>query len=126
MGADVAAQREDAREVHLEHGIPVTIRELMSGVPLLYATAVEQDVDSVTIAKDLGCELGDGFVRRKVCGVDCCLAAKLLDRFFCLLVRLIPLKIVSNVLRVWQGVWFWRTWTSRMSAPASARAMAMD
>lgn len=101
MGADVAAQREDAREVHLEHGIPVTIRELMSGVPLLYATAVEQDVDSVAIAKDLGCELGDGFVRRKVCGVDCCLAAKLLDRLFCLLVGLVPLKIVSYVSRVY-------------------------
>lgn len=73
----------------------------MSGVPLLYATAVEQDVDSVAIAKDLGCELGDGFVRRKVCGVDCCLAAKLLDRLFCLLVGLVPLKIVSYVSRVY-------------------------
>ena len=106
MGADVAAEREDAREVHLEHGVPVAVWELVSGMPFLYAAAVEQDVDSVAVAKDLGCELGDGVIRGKVCGVDCCLAAKLLDCLFCLLVGLVTLNIVSNVSRLWQGVLF--------------------
>ena len=54
---DVAAQREDGRQVYLQHGVPIAVRELVCGVALLDAAAVEQDVDSVSVGQDLGREL---------------------------------------------------------------------
>ena len=92
MGADVAAEREDAREVHLEHGVPVAVWELVRGVPLLDSAAVEQDVDSVAVCYDLRCESCYRLVRGEVGGVDCCFAAELFNGLFCLLVRLVALR----------------------------------
>jgi hypothetical protein len=59
--ADVPAQREDGRQVHLQHGVPVGVGEDVRRVPPLDAAAVEQDVDAVAVGEDLrrqGCEAG--------------------------------------------------------------------
>lgn len=49
MGADVAAEGEDAGEVYLEDSLPVFVGELMGGVSSLDSAAVQQDVDLVTV-----------------------------------------------------------------------------
>lgn len=59
MRADVAAEREDCAEVHLEHGVPVNVGELVRGVPALDAAAVDEDVDARHGGKDAGGEGGD-------------------------------------------------------------------
>ena len=66
----------------MEHGVPVLIRELVRGMPLLDAAAVEQDVYSVAVGKDAGDEGGDGGFGGEVCSVDCGFAAEGLDLLF--------------------------------------------
>jgi hypothetical protein len=66
----------------LEYGIPVFVWELVRGMPLLDAAAVEQDVYSVAVGKDAGDEGGDGGFGGEVCSVDCGFAAEGLDLLF--------------------------------------------
>jgi hypothetical protein len=66
----------------LENGVPVFVWELMCGVSLLDAAAVEQDVYSVAVGEDAGNEGGDGGSRGEVCGVDCGFAAEGFDLLF--------------------------------------------
>jgi hypothetical protein len=51
-------------------------------MPLLDAAAVEQDVYSVAVGKDVGYEGGDGGFGGEVCSVDCGFAAEGLDLLF--------------------------------------------
>lgn len=66
----------------MEHGVPVLVWELVRGMPLLDAAAVEQDVYSVAVGKDAGDEGGDGGFGGEVCSVDCGFAAEGLDLLF--------------------------------------------
>lgn len=124
MCAHVAAQCEDGGQVDLQHGVPVGVRELVGWVPLLDTAAIEQNVDSVAVGEDLGGQGCDGFVGGEVGSVDCCFAAEFLYGFFCLLIRLIALGIDQWMFRGVDSVKC--TWTRRISAPASARAIAID
>lgn len=94
MGADVAAECKHRRQVHLEYGVPIIIWKLVRWMALLNTATIEQDVDSMAICEDFWCELGDGFVRRKVRSIDCCFAAEFFDDLFCLLIGLVTLQIV--------------------------------
>lgn len=51
-------------------------------MPSLDAAAVEQDVDSMAVFQDGGCECRDGGLGGEVAGVYCCFAA---EGFDCLL-----------------------------------------
>lgn len=104
MSADVAAQREDACEIDLQHRVPVAVGELVRWVTLLDAAAVEQDVDSVAVAEDLGCELGDRVVGGEVCGVDCGFTTELLDGLLCLLVGVVALVLLVACSSAWWGL----------------------
>lgn len=49
MRADVAAEREDGAEVHLEHAVPVGGGELVCWMPGLDPRAIEEYVDLVAV-----------------------------------------------------------------------------
>lgn len=97
MRADVAAEREHAGEVYLQHGVPVGVGELVRWVPLLDAAAVEQDVDSVAVGENFGGEAYYALVGGEVCGVDCGFAAEGLDRLFGLLVGFVALELLGMI-----------------------------
>jgi hypothetical protein len=77
----------------LENGLPVFVGELVCGMALLDATAVEQDVNSMAVFQDRWGEGGDGGVGGEVCGVDCGFAAEGFDGLFCCLVGVVALVI---------------------------------
>jgi hypothetical protein len=56
MRANVTAECKDRRQIDLKHRLPILIWELMCWMPLLDATTVEQDVNSVPIFEDAGDE----------------------------------------------------------------------
>lgn len=87
MRPDVAAQREDRAEVHLQHRVPVRGREFVRWVPSLDPAAVEQDADAVAVCEDGGDEGAEGGGGGEVCGVDGGFAAEGLDGGFGGLVR---------------------------------------
>ncbi len=55
VGAEVAAEGEDGRQVDLEDFVPVGEGELMGGVAALDACAGDEDRDVVAIGEDLRC-----------------------------------------------------------------------
>lgn len=82
-------------------------------------------MDSVAVAKDGGDEGGNGGLGGEVGGVDCGFAAERFDLLFRGLVAGVALEeVVSGLRGCGRGEGL--TWTRRMSAPASARARAID
>lgn len=96
VGADIAAESEDGGEVDLEDGGPVVVGELVGGMALLDAAAVEEDVDSVAVCEDGGHERGDGRGGGEVGGVDCGGTAEGFDGGFGGLVACIALERVRG------------------------------
>lgn len=76
MGADVAAQGEDAVDVDLHDLVEVAVGKRLAGVPPLDAGAVDEDADGVAVGEDRGGEAGDLGLGGKVGGVDGGLAAE--------------------------------------------------
>ena len=64
MCADISTEREDSGEIRLQYFVPIIIRELMSWVPSLDSTAVDEDVDLVSVRKYFRNELLDRWLRR--------------------------------------------------------------
>jgi hypothetical protein len=97
--ADFAAEGEDCAEVDLQHFVPVVVGELVRRVAALDATAVEEDMDTVTVFEDFRDERVDRGGRSEVCGVYCCFAAKGFDGLFGGLVGLVTLAdLLEDVL----------------------------
>lgn len=76
VGADVAAQGEDAVDVDLHDLVEVAVGKRLAGVPPLDAGAVDEDADGVAVGEDRGGEAGDLGLGGKVGGVDGGLAAE--------------------------------------------------
>jgi hypothetical protein len=127
MSTHISAKRKYRVEVYVEHFIPILIGELVGWMASLNSSAVEQDVDFVAVGDNFFDQGGNGVARGEVGGVDFCFAAERLDLFACGLVGFVALGGGGMVRSVvgWKGGEWRFTWTRRMSAPASARAMAI-
>lgn len=79
MRADIPGELEDGRQINLQHGFPVVVGKLVSGVAPLDTAAVEQNVYSMTVFEDSGKEGGDRSFGGEVRRVDCGFAAERLD-----------------------------------------------
>lgn len=88
---DVAAESENRVEIYLEDRLPVGLWELVGGMSLLDAAAIEQNVDFVTVFEDGGDEGVDGFGRGEIAGIDLGFAAESFDGLFGGLVGRVPL-----------------------------------
>lgn len=57
MRTDVSTQRENSGQVGLENLIPILVRELVRSMSPLDTSAVEQDVDLISVGHDFGYDL---------------------------------------------------------------------
>lgn len=81
----------------MQNGLPVFVWELMRGMTLLNAAAVQQNVDSMTVFQDGGDESRYRGIGGEVYSVDSGFAAEGLDGLFCLLVGGVALEGVSGL-----------------------------
>ena len=72
--------REKGRSKRNRHLVPVIARELMTRMPSLKASTVEQDINPVTIMQDGRHESCYAFFRRKICLVDAGFPVQFLNR----------------------------------------------
>jgi hypothetical protein len=93
--ADIATKGKHAGKIDLQDGLPIVVGKLVSWMSLLDATAVEEDVNSVSVLENFRNQGGDGLVRGEVTCVDLDFSSQPLYCFFRGLAGGVTLRAIS-------------------------------